>query len=239
MDGITPVHDLELHTAKARLERAAGRRGPGRTDLRMGAETVFVDAPYDDACAYLADPASLAEWSPLFRLNPLQDSSATDGDAREADDPGVRAVIGTDEYDRPVTVRSTRHDLDAWTLIEQRHDYHGQHGTAGADTAGADAGGGSLYYPLLVIPTAYAFGTPGLPGVLVHRLFWFDTPPGQQAPRGRPMPNAFGGELVTIKRVLEDRAGNHAALGASLSFRVPADAAAPEVPAAPASEVGA
>jgi hypothetical protein len=42
---------------------------PWRTDNVPTSQTIYVDAPYADACAYLADPASVPAWSPLFRVD--------------------------------------------------------------------------------------------------------------------------------------------------------------------------
>lgn len=328
MEPIAHIHDTELWCAKARLERAAGRTAPGRSNLQMSSETIYVNAPYDLACAYLADPTSVAEWSPRFRsdhsptsvtpIDPLDGcadpvtaneraadllaAASRSGESPEHEfwdaqgrrtlaallhaaalgglsvidvqdwhanldsaaaqirsllrtrspEPTSEAVVaqfvaagehtrtsitatialavagltpgpapstvlhGFDEYDRPLQLTFTRHDLEAWTLIEQDHHY--REASPGQQVGDSSFAGQptTFHYPMVVIPAAYAFGDPTAPGVLVHRLFWTDAQPTLL---GLPMPAVISAECVTIKRVLEERAGNRDALGKSMSYQ--------------------
>ena len=198
MDGIGPVHDTEIRGLKAHLERRRGLAEPAQSDLTMASETIYVEAPFGLVRSYLANPRTTAAWSPLF--------TASRSSADRADDDGIE---GTDEYDREVHLSSTVHDVGSWALIEQDYYY--------------PADGLTLRCPLLVLPCSYVFGNPKADGVLVHRVFWSGDDSGRF---GRLAPASFGAEAVTIKRILEDEAGNRGALAASLSYRPSAPAGA-------------
>lgn len=60
--------------------------------------------------------------------------------------------------------------------------------------------------PTLLIPLAHAFGNPAIPGVMLHRItFWNDAAPVRHGKLGI---EDFGAENMNVKRLLEAQAGN-------------------------------
>jgi hypothetical protein len=100
-EGLPTVHRSEARSAKAQLERRAGRRRAVAGELALRSHTIYIDAPLDQALPYLADPAHAATWGYLLRRD----------DARLFD-----------EYDRPIEIRLAVRDLAGYHMIE--HDTH-------------------------------------------------------------------------------------------------------------------
>jgi hypothetical protein len=100
-EGLPTVHRSEARSLKAQLERRAGHKRPVAGAVALRSHTIYVDAPIDDAAAFLADPARATEWGYLMRRD------------------GTRTF---DEYDREIEIRITAHDLGEYRVIE--HDTH-------------------------------------------------------------------------------------------------------------------
>ena len=101
VEGMPAVHGAEARSLKAQLERRAGHRGPVPASAALHSHTIYIDAPLEDAAAYLTDPANLTTWGYLLR-----DDGST-----------IR-----DEYEHRVEISVTRHRLDEYSLVE--HDSH-------------------------------------------------------------------------------------------------------------------
>jgi hypothetical protein len=99
--GLPTVHRSEARSLKGHLERRQGHRTAVRGSLELRPHTIYVDAPIEQAAAYLRDPANLTEWGYMLR----RDGSAL-----------------VDEYDRPCRIELTEHDLGEYRVIE--HDTH-------------------------------------------------------------------------------------------------------------------
>jgi hypothetical protein len=77
--------------------------------------------------------------------------------------------------------------------------------------------------PTFLIPLSYAFGDPGVSGVLLHRItFWKN---GVVPRHGKLTIDDFGAENMNIKRLLEAKAGNLATFALGRSYVPPGSAA--------------
>ena len=169
--GLPTVHRSEARSMKAQLERRAGHRRGVDGALRLAAHTIYVAAPLDLVASYLASPANVSEWGYLMRKD---------------------GVALFDDYDHPIDVRLTCHDLGAYRVIE--HDTH----YLGTSTI--------IRAPLLVIPAAYAFGNRAASGVILHRLSAW--PLEGERRFGKVSPDDYDTEAINAKRILEARADN-------------------------------
>ncbi len=178
MQGIQTVHNSEARSLKAALERRAGLT-EARTGLyRIEADTIYVNAPIEMGAEFLGDLRTMETWSHL--LKPAGDHSARE-----------RGTF-TDEYGQRVDVTLRTNRLEEYYLVEQ--DYvHPQHNFTQRS-------------PTFLIPLSYAFGDPGVPGFLLHRItFWKN---GVAPRHGKLTIDDFGAENMNIKRLLEAKAGN-------------------------------
>lgn len=192
MQGIKTVHESEVRALKAALERAAGLTAAAQGTWRVDADTIYIDAPLAMAAAFIGDLRTMGEWSHLLRPHGT-----------------VERERGTflDEYRQTVEVTLRTNRLEDYILIEQ--DYvHPQLGAVQRS-------------PTLLIPLAHAFGDSAVPGVLLHRVtFWNDAAPARH---GKLSIADFGAENMNIKRMLEAKAGNLASFAKGRSY-VPAAA---------------
>jgi hypothetical protein len=70
--------------------------------------------------------------------------------------------------------------------------------------------------PVLLIPCAHAFGNPEAPGVLHHRITFWNT---EAPPRhGKLQIEDFGAESLNVKRQLEAMAGNLDTFARGMSY---------------------
>jgi hypothetical protein len=187
MEGIQAVHVSECRALKAALERRAGLSEAARGRYRIAADTLYIDAPIEVAAGYIGDARTMGKWSHL--LKPEGEVRRDGGDFR-------------DEYGQAVEVTVRTHQLADYRLVEQ-----------------------DFYYPkfdflqrcpVLLIPCAHAFGDPAAPGVLHHRItFWnTDAPPRH----GRLQIEDFGAESLNVKRQLEAMAGNLDTFARGMSY---------------------
>lgn len=100
-EGMPAVHTAEAYSLKAVLESRRGHTAPVSGPLDLKSHTIYIEAPFELAVSYFADPANLTEWGFMLR--------------RE----GAQIV---DEYNRPVDIRLTLRDLGPYKVIE--HDTH-------------------------------------------------------------------------------------------------------------------
>ncbi len=146
MEGIEAVHVSECRALKAALERRAGLTEAARGRHRLAADTIYVDAPLDQAAEYIGDARTMSKWSHLLR--PAGEVRSDGGSFR-------------DEYDQEVEVTFRSHELADYRLVEQdfyypKYDFLQR-------------------CPVLLIPCSHAFGDPAAQGVLHHRITFWDT----------------------------------------------------------------
>jgi hypothetical protein len=101
-EGIATVHRAEARSLKGHLEKRQGHRAAVPGTLELAAHTVFADAPFEIATAYLADPVNATEWGYMIRR------------------VGDRIV---DEYDRSCELVLGAKDCGEYRLIEHATSY--------------------------------------------------------------------------------------------------------------------
>jgi hypothetical protein len=187
MEGIQAVHNSECRALKAALERRAGLTEAAQGRYRLAADTIYIDAPIDLAADYIGDARTMEKWSHLLR--PAGTIRSDGGRFR-------------DEYDQDVEVTVRTHALGEYRLVEQ-----------------------DFYYPkydflqrcpVLLIPCSHAFGDASAPGVLHHRItFWNQAAPPRH---GKLQIEDFGAESMNVKRHLEAKAGNLDTFARGMSY---------------------
>jgi hypothetical protein len=194
MQGIETVHNSEVRALKAALERSAGLSEAASGACRIEADTIYIDAPLDMVAAFVGDLRTMSTWSHLLRPN-----------GAIACDHGSFL----DEYGQVVEVTLRAHQLEDYRLIEQDY-FHPRFNLMQRS-------------PTLLIPLAHAFGDPDIPGVLLHRItFWNDAAPPRHGKLGI---EDFGAENMNIKRILEAKAGNLSTFAKGKSYLPPAQGA--------------
>ena len=148
----------------------------------------------------------------IFVDAPLDLSAAYLGDARNLSEwayfikpdseAGVDGGRFTDEYGQPVEVELRTHDCFNYVILEFAHHYRAQ---------------GYVQRNLMfLVPCAYAFGNPNAKGCIQHRIAFFekDAPPEH----GKLQIQDYGAEAMSLKRRLEEKAGNLASFGRGMSY---------------------
>jgi len=187
MEAISAVHRSECRALKAALERRAGLTEAARGRHRLDADTIYIDAPIDLAASYIGDARTMEAWSHLLR--PEGEVLRDGGRFR-------------DEYDQEVEATFRTHKLGDYRLVEQNF-YYPKHDFL-------------QRCPVLLIPCAYAFGDPAAPGVIHHRItFWDALAPPRH---GKLQLEDFGAESLNVKRRLEAAAGNLETFQRGLSY---------------------
>jgi len=179
--GLATVHRSEARAFKAQVERRAGHRRAVAGPLELHSHTIYVDAPLELAVEYLSDPAHLTEWGYMMRR---------DGNAL------------FDQYDRPIDVALTTHDMGAYKVIE--YDVHDRESNT------------TMRSPMVIVPASYAFAVPEARGVILHRISAW--PPTGQRDYGKVAPGDYDTEAINTKRILEAKAGNLASYARGCSY---------------------
>ena len=78
---------------------------------------------------------------------------------------------------------------------------------------------------LVLVPCAYAFGNPAARGCIQHRIAFFDKAALPQ--HGKLQIEDYGAESMSLKRVLENKAGNLESFARGMNY-MPEFAAVPE-----------
>ena len=199
MQGIQTVHNSEVRALKAALERETGLVEAAQSKYRIEADTIYIDAPLGMVAEFVGDLRTMPGWSHL--LKPVGAPEREHGSF-------------LDEYRQTVDVTLRTSRLEDYVLVEQ--DYvHPRFGTMQRS-------------PTLIIPLAHAFGNPAIPGVILHRItFWNDAAPPRHGKLGI---EDFGAENMNIKRLLEAKAGNLEGFARGQSYiPQPAASRAPEL----------
>ena len=107
-----------------------------------------------------------------------------------------------DEYDHPVEVTVRRHDMKEYSILEFEHQYR------------------RLNYRqrnlLMLVPCSYAFGEPEAKGCIQHRIAFF--PKDDSLRHGKLQLQDYGAEAMSLKRVLEHKAGNLESFSRGMSY---------------------
>ena len=69
---------------------------------------------------------------------------------------------------------------------------------------------------MFLVPTAYAFGSPNARGCIQHRIAFFEK--GSPPLHGRLQIEDYGAEAMSLKRVLERKAGNLDSFARGMSY---------------------
>ena len=97
-----------------------------------------------------------------------------------------------DEYGQHVAVQVRKHDLGNYAILEFEHSY-GNLGWVQRNL-------------LMLIPCSYAFGNPDARGCIQHRVAFFEK--DALSRHGKLQIEDYGAESMSLKRVLENKAGN-------------------------------
>ena len=148
----------------------------------------------------------------IFVDAPLDISSAFLGDLRNFaewayfikpdGEAGPNGGRFRDEYGQPVDVEVRTHDFFNYVLLEFAHHYREQ-----------DLVQRNLMF---LVPTAYAFGSPKARGVIQHRVAFFEK--GSPPAHGKLQIEDYGAEAMSLKRVLEHKAGNLSSFNRGMSY---------------------
>ena len=181
-----------VHTAEIRSLKGALERRAGLSAAAQGTHEIKTTSIFVDAPYDLS-----AEYlGDVRNLGEWGFSVKSDGDASR--DEGRFS----DEYGQTMQVRARRHDLGNYTIIEFEHDY------------------GSLNLVqrnlMVIVPCSYAFGNPAAKGIVQHRIAFFEK---NVLPRhGKLQIEDYGAESMSLKRVLENKAGNLQSFGRGGSY---------------------
>ena len=191
MQGIHTVHTAEIRSLKGNLERRAGLGAAARGRFRIDTASIFVDAPLDLATGYLGDLRNLPEWA--FFIRPSGEAGGEIGEGEGHFE---------DEYGQQVEVRLLRHDCFNYVILEFEHRYP-QHGFVQRNL-------------MFLVPCAYAFGNPHARGCIQHRVAFFEhaAPPRH----GKLQIEDYGAESMSLKRRLEQQAGNLDSFARGMSY---------------------
>ena len=192
MQGIDYVHTAEIRSLKAALERKAGHTAAVQGRYEIKTASIFVDAPLDIAAGFLGDARNLTDWAYFIK--------AKDG-AAPSDQDEFRGEF-QDEYDQDVEVHVRKHDLKNYFILEFEHQYRRYNYTQRSC--------------MFLVPAAYAFGNPKARGLVQHRVAFFDK--GAPNQHGKLQIQDYGAESMSLKRVLEHKAGNLDSFARGMSY---------------------
>ena len=181
-----------VHTAEIRSLKGALERKAGLTEAARGKWDVQTSSIFVDA------PLDLAAGylGDLRNLGEWAFSVHPDGSV------GADTGRFTDEYGQQADVQVRRHDLGNYVILEFEHRY-GKFDLVQRNL-------------LMLVPCSYAFGNPKAQGCIQHRVAFFEK---QELPRhGKLQIEDYGAESMSLKRILENRAGNLMSFGRGGSY---------------------
>lgn len=181
-----------VHTAEIRSLKGALERKAGLDRAAHGRFEVQTDSIYVDAPLELAVDY-LGDVGNLgawgFFLKPNGSASGGQGSF-------------TDEYGQEVEVTLRKHDLGSYAILEFEHRY--------------PAFDWTQRNLMVLMPCAYAFGDPAARGCVQHRIAFFEK--GVLSQHGKLQIEDYGAESMSLKRVLENKAGNLASFNRGMSY---------------------
>ena len=179
-----------VHTAEIRSLMAALVRKAGLQTAARGRFDIQTDSIFVDAPFELASPY-------LGDVRNMQDWAYFLKPNGAAD---ARQGSFIDEYGQKVEIRSQTFDCVNYSIIEFEHRY--------VDSVQRTC--------LVLVPCSHAFGNPEAKGCVQHRIAFFEK--GIPAQRGKLQIEDYGAESMSLKRVLENKAGNLASFNRGMSY---------------------
>jgi hypothetical protein len=181
-----------VHTAEIRSLKGALERKAGLTEAAQSRAEIKTSSIFVDA-PYETAVEYLGDLSNLgewgFSIHP-------------AGQVGADQDTFTDEYNQEVKVQVHRHDLQNYSILEFEHHYKQSNWTQ--------------RNCMVLVPCSYAFGNPDARGFVQHRIAFFDK---AALPRhGKLQIEDYGAESMSLKRVLENKAGNLQSFGRGMSY---------------------
>ncbi len=181
-----------VHTAEIRSLKSALERKAGLSAAVQGQYAIETDSIFVDAPLELATNylGDLRNFPEWAYF--IRPSGSVTGDRGDF----------LDEYDQPVEVRARTYHCENYTILEFEHEYR------------------QLDYVqrncLMVVPCSYAFGNPSARGCIQHRVTFFD----KQSPsrHGKLQLEDYGAESMSLKRRLEQKAGNLQSFARGMSY---------------------
>lgn len=108
----------------------------------------------------------------------------------------------TDEYGQKVEITLRKYDLSNYAILEFEHHYPKFNWTQ--------------RNLMVLVPCSYAFGDPKARGCVQHRIAFFEK--GVLPQHGRLQIEDYGAESMSLKRVLENKAGNLQSFNRGMSY---------------------
>jgi len=108
----------------------------------------------------------------------------------------------TDEYGQEVEVTIRNHDMGNYAIIEFEHRYVSSDWTQRSC--------------MVLVPCSYAFGNPEARGCVQHRITFFEK--NAMPKHGKLQIEDYGAESMSLKRVLENKAGNLTSFARGMSY---------------------
>ena len=180
-----------VHTAEIRSLKGTLERKAGLVQAAQGRFEIKTDSIFVDAPYQLA-----ADY-----LGDLRNLSEWGFLTKPGGAVDAREGSFIDEYDQKVEVVLRRHDLGHYAILEFEHRY----------------GGGFVQRNcMFLVPCSYAFGEPEAKGCIQHRVAFFDRTALPQ--HGKLQIEDYGAESMSLKRVLENKAGNLQSFGRGMSY---------------------
>ena len=179
-----------VHTAEIRSLKATLERKAGLQTAARGRFDIQTDSIFVDAPFELASPY-------LGDVRNLQNWAYFLKPNGAAD---ARQGSFLDEYGQKVEIRSETFDCKDYSIIEFEHRY--------ADSVQRTC--------LVLVPCSHAFGNPNAKGCVQHRVAFFER--NVPASRGKLQIEDYGAESMSLKRVLENKAGNLQSFGRGMSY---------------------
>ncbi len=181
-----------VHTAEIRSLKGALERKAGLDKAAQGRFDIKTNSIFVDA------PLELA----TEYLGDLRNLGEWGYSVRPNGTVGPDEGSFTDEYNQHVDVVLRRHDLGKYAILEFEHRYQ--------------SSGWTQRSCLVLVPCSYAFGNPKARGCIQHRIAFFEKHALPQ--HGKLQIEDYGAESMSLKRVLENKAGNLTSFGRGMSY---------------------
>ncbi len=181
-----------VHTAEIRSLKGALERKAGLTEAAQGRFEIKTNSIFVDA------PYDLA----ADYLGDLRNLGEWGFSVRPNGSVGSDEGEFTDEYGQHVEVQVRKHDLQNYVILEFEHRYRS------ANWVQRNC--------LVIVPCSYAFGNPEARGCIQHRVAFFEK--GVLPRHGKLQIEDYGAESMSLKRVLEHKAGNLESFARGMSY---------------------
>ena len=181
-----------VHTAEIRSLKGALERKAGLQQAAPGKYEIKTSSIFVDA------PYDLA----ISYLGDLQNIGEWGFSIKPNGSVESNSGTFTDEYEQKVKVVMRKHDLTNYSIIEFEHHY------LNSEWVQRNL--------MFIVPCSYAFGNPEAKGVVQHRVAFFEK--GAVPEHGKLQIEDYGAESMSLKRILENKAGNLQSFGRGMSY---------------------